>query len=75
MADRPLTIAQIDEHIALLRSNLRELLEQAAAYSGAADDDLISSRIARQEAELEQLMRLRDMLHGGPRGPGVGNVR
>ena len=33
-----LNIAEIDERIAALRENLRELIEQAAAYSGAADD-------------------------------------
>jgi len=75
MIDRPLTIAEIDERIALLRGNLRELVEQAAAYSGAADEDLISNRIAKQEAELEQLTRLRDQLHGATPGPGAENFR
>jgi len=73
MADRLLTIAEIDDRIALTRDNLRELIEQATAYSGAADEDLISNRIAKQEAELEQLMRLRDHLYGTIHGPGVGN--
>src|SRR5712672_1246662 len=35
----PLTIAEIDERMAALRENLRELVEQAAAYSGASDED------------------------------------
>jgi hypothetical protein len=36
-----LTIAEIDERVALLRDNLRELSEQAVAYSSAADEILI----------------------------------
>jgi hypothetical protein len=58
----PLSIAEIDERIAALRENLRELVEQAAAYSGASDEDLASRRIAEQEAELELLTRQRDKL-------------
>jgi DNA-binding ferritin-like protein len=62
MSDRPLTIAEIDERIAALRENLRELIEQAAVYSGAATEDLASQRIAEQEAELELLKKQRDEL-------------
>lgn len=59
----PLTnIADIDERIAIVKENLRELVEQSASYSGAADEDLVSQRIADQEAELEQLKRRRDEL-------------
>ena len=57
-----LNIAEIDERIAAVRENLRELVEQAAAYSGAADEELISRRIAEQEAELELLTKQRDKL-------------
>jgi hypothetical protein len=45
-----------------IRENIRELIEQAAAYSGAADDELVSQRIAEQEAQLEILTRQRDEL-------------
>ena len=38
-------IAAIDERIAAVRENLRELVGQAAAYSGAADENLMSQRI------------------------------
>jgi len=55
-----LNIAEIDERIAALRENLRELIEQAAAYSGAADEELTSRRIADQEIELERLKKQRD---------------
>jgi len=62
MPDIPLNIAEIDKRIAAKRENIRELIEQAAAYSGAADEELSSRRIAEQEAELELLMRQRDKL-------------
>ena len=62
----PLNIAEIDERIAALRENLRELVEQAAAYSGASDEDLASRRIAEQEAELELLTRQRVQPIEGP---------
>ncbi|HEX2843351.1 hypothetical protein [Hyphomicrobium sp.] len=50
-------VAELDRRIALVRENLRTLVEQAAAYSGAADDARIADRIAEQEnllAGLEQ---------------------
>jgi hypothetical protein len=56
------TIAEIDARIAVVRENLRELVEQAAAYSGAANEELMSRRIADQEAELERLKKQRDEL-------------
>ena len=62
MADRFLTIADIDERIAILTDNLRELVEQSASRSGAADEDLVSQRIADQEAELKLLTKRRDEL-------------
>ena len=49
--------ADIDDQIAVARENLRELIERAAAYSGAADDDLVAQRIAGQEARLELLTK------------------
>jgi len=57
-----LALAEIDSSIAAVRENIRELVEQAAAYSGAADEDLTSRRLAEQEAELERLTRRRDEL-------------
>ena len=55
-------IAEIDERIAAARENLRDLVEQAAANSGAAGEELISRRIAEQEAELKRLTKQRDEL-------------
>jgi hypothetical protein len=62
MPDIPLNLAEIDTRIAAIRENLRELVEQAAAFSGAADEDLVSRRIAEQEAELKLLTKQRDKL-------------
>ena len=50
------------ERIAVVKENLRGLVEQAAAYSGAADEELTSRRIAEQETELERLTKQRDEL-------------
>jgi hypothetical protein len=62
MSDIPLDVAEIEDRIAVVRANLRELVEQAAAYSGAADEDLTSRRIAEHEAELALLIKQRDEL-------------
>jgi hypothetical protein len=63
MADSA-TLIELDKRIALIRDNLRELVEQAAAYSGAANDTLASDRIAEQEAQLAVLLKQRDELAG-----------
>ena len=71
MPDIPLTLAEIEERIAAIRENLTELTEQAAAYSGAAVEELNAQRIADQEAQLDPLIRRRDeMLERKPR-PGA----
>jgi hypothetical protein len=62
MSKITLNIAEIDHRIAIVRDNLRELVEQAAAYSGAADEELMSQRIAEQEAQLELLTKQREEL-------------
>jgi ABC-type transporter Mla subunit MlaD len=62
MADNLATLAELDQRIADIRENLRELIEQAAAFSGAADDDRASERIAKQEAQLKRLTQERDIL-------------
>ena len=59
MADIPGSIEEIDSRISAVRDNLRQLVEQAAAYSGTADDELVSQRIAEQEAQLDILTKRR----------------
>ena len=53
---------EIDRDIAIVRDNLRQLSEQAAALSGAHDEDLAADRIATQEAQLATLMKRREAL-------------
>ena len=62
MPTESLSLAELDEQLSVVRDNLRELVEQAAAYSGAADEDRMNSRIAEQEARLEQLTKQREAL-------------
>ena len=62
MSTEPLNLAELDERLSVVRDNLRELVEQAAAYSGAADEELMNSRIAEQEEQLEQLTKQREAL-------------
>src|SRR6202790_2488195 len=69
MPDNPLTLAEIDERIAAIRENLIELEEQAAAYSGAAVEELNAQRIADQEAQLELLLKQREELLQQSRSP------
>jgi hypothetical protein len=53
---------ELDDRIAILRDNIRQLIEQAAASSAAADEDRNADRIAQQTAELETLIKQRDTL-------------
>jgi hypothetical protein len=55
-------LAEIDQRIALVRSNLRDLMEQAASTSGSASEEALSDRIIGQEAELQRLRQERDAL-------------
>ena len=55
-------IAELEQRIADVRENIRVLIEQAAAYSGAADEELASERIAKQTEEPERLEKERDAL-------------
>jgi len=57
-----LSLAELDQRLAIVRDNLRQLVEQAAAYSGAADEERASSRIAEEEELLEQLTQQREAL-------------
>jgi hypothetical protein len=55
-----LSIAELDDRIAILRDNLRQLVEQAAAASGSQNEERIADRIAQQTNELDQLILERD---------------
>ncbi len=53
------TLVELDRRIAAIRANLRELTEQASAFSGAGDEDRISGRIEEQETRLAALLNER----------------
>ncbi len=59
MNDEP-TDSELEQRIAIIRQNIVNLVEQAAAYSGAGDEARAADRIAQQEQELAKLIKLRD---------------
>ena len=61
-AVRPAALVEIDNRIAIVRNNLRALVEQAASYSGASNEELVSQRISDQETKLAVLLKQRDEL-------------
>lgn len=61
MADDELE-AELDRRIAAVQENIRTLVEQAAAYSGAADDARTADRIAEQENLLAELQKEKSRL-------------
>ena len=63
------TLEELDQRIAIVRDNIRELTEQAAAYSGAQDELLAADRIAAQEQSLADLLKEREALIGSARPP------
>jgi hypothetical protein len=54
------SLSSIDNRIALIRDNIRQLVEQAAAYSGAQDEARTADRIDQQTKPLEDLIKARD---------------
>jgi hypothetical protein len=57
-----LSLSELNDRIAILRDNIRQLIEQAAGASGAESDERIAERIERQNEELEKLIKARDAL-------------
>jgi hypothetical protein len=57
-----LSLDQLADRIAILRDNIRQLIEQAAANSGAGDESRNADRLAQQQEELATLTRQRDEL-------------
>lgn len=58
----PMSLSELEARIAIIRDNIRQLIEQAAALSGAEDEDRNADRIAQQNEELERLTKQRDAL-------------
>jgi uncharacterized small protein (DUF1192 family) len=60
--DNSLSLPELNDRIAVIRDNIRQLVEQAAASSGAQDEERTSGRIAQQQEELDRLVKERDAL-------------
>lgn len=56
------SLTELEERIAIVRDNIRQLVEQAAAFSGDRDETRNADRIAQQSDELESLIKQRDAL-------------
>ena len=59
---RSLSLSELEQRIAIIRDNIRQLVEQAAAFSGSEDEARNADRIAQQTEELERLVKQRDAL-------------
>ncbi len=59
------SLGELEERIAIVRQNIAELIEQAAAFSGAGEEARSADRIAEQEQELAKLLELRETLLRG----------
>ena len=55
-----LSLSALNDRIAILRGNIRQLMEQAAGSSGARDEERTAERIAQQQDELDSLIMERD---------------
>ncbi len=56
------SLTELDQRIAEVRDNIRELTEQAVAFSGAGDEARAADRIAEQELLLAELLKERETL-------------
>ena len=56
------SLSELEKRIAIIRDNIRQLVEQAAAFSGAEDEARNADRIAQQTEELERLVKQQDAL-------------
>jgi hypothetical protein len=56
------SLPELERRIAIIRDNIRQLIEQAAAFSGAGDEERNADRLAEQNDELERLIKQRDAL-------------
>jgi len=60
--DNSLSLPELNDRIAILQDNMRQLVEQAAGSSGAQDEERTSERIAQQQEQLDGLVKQRDAL-------------
>ena len=60
--DNSLSLSELNDRIAILRDNMRQVVEQAAGSSGAQDEERTSERIAQQQEQLDRLVKQRDAM-------------
>ncbi|WP_372928858.1 hypothetical protein [Methyloceanibacter sp.] len=58
------SLEEVERRIQIVEDNLRELMENAAAYSGAADEERNAQRISDQQEKLDALLKQRAALMG-----------
>ena len=59
-----LSLPEIERRMAIVRDNIRQLIEQAAGVSGTQNEERVADRIAQQTAELDKLVAEREALSG-----------
>ena len=59
-----LSLSEVNDRIAILRDNIRQLIEQAAGAAGAEVEERIAERLEQQNAELEKLLNAREAMTG-----------
>ena len=52
-----LSLPEIERRMAIVRDNIRQLTEQAAALSGAANEERAAERLFAQNEELDGLLK------------------
>ncbi|MBS0528114.1 MAG: hypothetical protein JSS22_01815 [Proteobacteria bacterium] len=57
-----LSLPELNDRIAILQDNIRQLIEQAAGLSGGQNEERNADRIGEQSEELEKLLKARDAL-------------
>lgn len=62
MSSQYVTLPELEKQIAIVRDNIRQITEQAAAQSGAGDEERNADRLAEQQDELDKLLKLREEL-------------
>jgi hypothetical protein len=55
-----LSMEALNDRIAILEDNIRQLIEQAAAASGEQSESRIADRISQQNEELDRLVKIRE---------------
>ena len=58
--DSSLPLPELNDRIAVLQGNIRQLVEQAAGAAGGTTEERIADRISQQSEELERLIGERD---------------